>query len=307
MKAAIGAMQAGPIKTAKSIWMGNFNFNRFLNVARWDLTINRKFYIRQLIVIAGCVLVPIIVSYMMLLYEYLLISDKVTFAEYNESIVFSFHNVTGWVVYYRIIFAAAMVQMFCFMFHNLVTKQGRISELTLPATNLERFLWHAGCSFLGTISVFMASVVVADIVHAILGLVVFGITDPQSITLATWDVFFSFSDLAHGNNLALMFFIILMFLNFISTFSLGSALKYRHTFGYVLLFHIMMQVASLFIFGFIGALLVRVDYDIHFIESVPTRLVAWSLVALAAAVCCFMWWLTYRQYCRAQITTRLNP
>ena len=108
-----------------------------------------------------------------------------------------------------------MVQMFCFMFHNLVTKQGRISELTLPATNLERFLWHAGCSFLGTISVFMASVVVADIVHAILGLVVFGITDPQSITLATWDVFFSFSDLAHGNNLALMFFIILMFLNFI--------------------------------------------------------------------------------------------
>ena len=104
-----------------------------------------------------------------------------------------------------------------------------------------------------------------------------------------------------------MFFIILMFLNFISTFSLGSALKYRHTFGYVLLFHIMMQVASLFIFGFIGALLVRVDYDIHFIESVPTRLVAWSLVALAAAVCCFMWWLTYRQYCRAQITTRLNP
>ena len=78
MKAAIGAMQAGPVKTAKSIWMGNFNFNRFLNVARWDLTINRKFYIRQLIVIAGCVLVPIIVSYMMLLYEYLLISDKVT-------------------------------------------------------------------------------------------------------------------------------------------------------------------------------------------------------------------------------------
>ena len=36
--------------------MKAFDFNRFLNVARWDITINRKFYIRQIVIIAGCVL-----------------------------------------------------------------------------------------------------------------------------------------------------------------------------------------------------------------------------------------------------------
>lgn len=288
--------------------MKAFDFNRFLNVARWDLTINRKFYIRQLIVIAGCVLVPIIINYVSLLYGYWIVSDKVNFAEYSESIVAGFYNVTGRVVYYRILLAAAMIQMLCYMFHNLVTKQGRISELTLPATNSERFLWHAGCSFFGTLLVFMGSIIVADLVHAILGWALFGVTNPQSITLATWDAFsFAFRDLKYSNNIALVCFSTFGFLGQLSTFSLGSAFKYRHTFGYVLLFHIVLWLVSLLLGGMLGLFLVKINFDIQMIADIPSWVGAWLLATFAIAIFCLIWWLTYRLYCRAQITTRRNP
>lgn len=288
--------------------MKAFDFSRFLNVARWDLTINRKFYIRQLVVIAGCVLVPIIINYVVQLYGYWLVSSDMSFAEYRESVASGFYSVTWWVVYYRILLVAALIQMFCYMFHNLVTKQGSISELTLPATNSERFLWHAGCSFFGTLLVFMGSILVADLVHAILGWALFGVTNPQSITLATWDVFsFAFRDLKYTNNIALVCFATFGFLGQLSTFSLGSAFKYRHTFGYVLLFHIALQIVSLLLVGMFGLFVAKNNFDIQIIADLPSWLGAWFLATLAIVIFCLIWWLTYRLYCRAQITTRRNP
>jgi len=293
--------------------MKAFDFNRFLNVARWDLTINRKFYIRQLIVITGCVLVPIIINYVVQLYGYWLVSSDMSFAEYRESVASGFYNVAGWVVYYRILLVAAMIQMFCYMFHNLVTKQGRISELTLPATNSERFLWHAGCSFFGTLLVFMGSILVADLVHAILGWALFGITNPQSITLATWNVF-SLGFVEVRDHLAFACFMTLFPFSFLSTFSLGSAFKYKHTFGYVLLFHIVMQIVLFVVFGLLVAFVFNncgffmdVKPGAEIISETTKEVIRVVLISTLVAISCLIWWLTYRLYCRAQITTRRNP
>ena len=294
--------------------MKAFDFNRFLNVARWDLTINRKFYIRQMVVIVGCVLVPIILSFLKAIFGYLMMAGSISFSEYKGIAATAFHDIDFYVHYFAFIYIGAMILMLCYMFHNFTTKQGRISELTLPATNCERFLWHFVCKVFGTWLVLMASVVLADLVHALLGWVMFGITDPQSITCAIIDSKMDkfLLENFHGDSMSrisLMCFFSLLSYCLYSTFSLGSAFKYKHTFGYVLLFHVVFWIVAVFILGLLVDVFVRSGFDamITFGGRIPNWLTHIILNLPALAVLCCMWWLTFRLYCRAQITSRRNP
>ena len=285
--------------------MKAFDFNRFLNVARWDLTINRKFYIRQIVIIAGCVLVPIIYKYLVMLANYKLWNSAgMAMAQEQDKVA-----VSG---YFAFIMGAAYVLMFCYMFHNLVTKQARINELTLPATNLERFLWHAGGTVVGTTLIFVVSVVLADLLHVILGWAILGQTEFRSLTNATLNIVPSFEytnaiGREHGFcGILFWFFVWLLGANFNSTFALGSACKYKHTFGYVLLFHILWNLILLFVAAAAMGLL---DHEIveYLDRHVSPNVVFLVIDIIMAAVLCFIWWFTYRLYCRAQITTRRNP
>lgn len=293
--------------------MKAFDFNRFLNVARWDITINRKFYIRQIVVIAGCVLIPVIFRYLKAVYSYLMMSDSLSFSEYKSIAAIAFHDVDSYSYYFNLLFLVAMVQMLCYAFHNLATKQGRINELTLPATNQERFAWHIVCKVLGTFLVFMASILLADLVHVILGWAMFGITDPHSLTCATWRLGNEDSFLINFNGTAyarfgLECFISFLGLSFYTTFLLGSALKYKHTFGYVLLFHVVFWIVSVILFGIGACVIAHMNFcDLTIFCEVPEWLQSLLLNIPVLAVLCAMWWLTYRLYCRAQITTRRNP
>lgn len=288
--------------------MKAFDFNRFLNVARWDLTINRKFYIRQLVIIAGCVLVPIIYKYLVLLANYKLWSSVgIDMAQEQDIVAVSGYFVfIGW---------AAYVLMSCYMFHNLVTKQARINELTLPATNLERFLWHAGGTVIGTTLIFFVSVALADLLHVILGWAILGQTEFQSLTKATFDISPTFrltNEIGQAEGIwgiLCWLFAWLMGVNFNSTFALGSAYKYKHTFGYMLLFHILWNLALLFVGAAVIGIFATQYFEnlIDFLDSFSPNIVFLVIDIILAAVLCFIWWLTYRLYCRAQITTRRNP
>lgn len=296
--------------------MKAFDFNRFLNVARWDLTINRKFYIRQISVIVGCVLVPVILSFLKAIFGYLMTAGSISYSVYKGIAATAFHDIDFYVFYFALINIGTMILMLCYMFHNFTTKQGRISELTLPATNCERFVWHFVCKVFGTWLVLMASAVLADLLHVVLGWIMFGITDPQSITYAIIDgkihknlhILEGF----HGDSMSrisLMCFIQLLGYCFYSTFSLGSAFKYKHTFGYVLLFHVVFWIVTVLIFGLLAGVFVHSDFDAvaAFCDRIPDWLGHIILNLPALVVLCGMWWLTFRLYCRAQITTRRNP
>ena len=293
--------------------MKAFDFSRFLNVARWDITINRKFYIRQIVIIAGCVLVPVIFRYLKAVYDYLTMSDPISFSQYKSIVALPFHNVESYAYYFCLLFPVAMIQMLCYTFHNLTTKQGRINELTLPATNQERFAWHILCKVFGTVLVFIASVLLADLVHVILGWAMLRITDPQSLTYATWNLLQGNSVLVNYNGtvyarISLRCFLHLLGLSFYSTFLLGSVLKYKHTFGYVLLFHVVFWIASVILFGLAACVMAQIDMDKMVVLNAIPQWVQHLLLNLPVlAVLCTMWWFTYRLYCRAQITTRRNP
>ncbi|MBO4550004.1 MAG: hypothetical protein J5733_04680, partial [Bacteroidaceae bacterium] len=119
--------------------MKYFNFHRFLNVARWDLTINSKFYLRSsLLVVALCCFPILMVDLYAILSGNVDVSREV---KYNTDLFVGLISLVG---------CAYCVIASGYMFHNLVTKQGRINELTLPATNLEKFVWHFLVIAIGT-------------------------------------------------------------------------------------------------------------------------------------------------------------
>lgn len=275
----------------------NNRWDSFFSVAKWDFTVNRKFYMRQIMVLAGCVLVPIIYKYIMLMGKFHLFN-----AAGVGAMMAAEEDVIAASYYFSFIFSIVMLQMFCYMFHNLTTKQGRINELTLPATNGVRFAWHVACTGLGTIVVFFLSVLLADLIHVLLGWITLGQSQFQSLTIATWKTVNILGFMDVDADFSLQLFGILLSTSFLSTFALGSAYKYRHTFGYVLLFHIALWLSGLFSLGFLGhALMGAAD----FVDSY--NLFGYLLVIAVAGIFALIWWLTYRLYCRAQITTRRNP
>ena len=111
--------------------MKAFDFNRFLNVARWDLSVNSKFYTRSALLMVAIICMPIVIYYL-----YNMLTNGFFFTTETYDNIYSFVSIdTILGLVYTIITSG-------YIFHNLLTKQGRINELTLPATNLERFLWH---------------------------------------------------------------------------------------------------------------------------------------------------------------------
>lgn len=221
--------------------------------------------------------------------------------------------------YFSFIFVAFMLQNFCFMFHNLTTKQSRISELTLPASNAVRFLWHVACSLLGTIVVFYLSVMLADLVHVLLGWIMLGQTDFQSLTIATWkavDVMglMNISMEVKGDAVVwptlisdtmLQFFEFCISAIFLSTYALGGAWTYRHTFVAVLSAHVGCWLMAIIVIGAGGPNVVQLVLNTF--GALNQCVLSFILTFFGAALLYGIWWLTYRLYCRAQVTTKRNP
>ena len=118
--------------------MKNFDIRRFCAVARWDLTINRAFYNKMAMAIAACSILPV------LFYHAIEMLDKVTdsygVCKSYPSFLMDLESMSGLISVFS---GIALTVVLGFMFHNLRNRQGRIAELTLPASNIERFLWHA--------------------------------------------------------------------------------------------------------------------------------------------------------------------
>ena len=129
--------------------MNNFNITRFKNVARWDLTINKSFYRNFAFVVSGTILA---ITLFGLFFRWILMTQG------NPSDEFSTVGGTAMVIAYAI--GIIMCVSAGCLLHNLRNKQGRISSLTLPATNLEKFLWHTLLMIVGMYVLCFASIVV---------------------------------------------------------------------------------------------------------------------------------------------------
>ena len=283
-----------------------FSFKRFINVARWDLSVNSKFYTRSAVMMMAFISTPIVLFYIynMLTKGFLLMGD-------------TSDNVEGFAMTIGLIGLAYSVISAGYMFHNLLTKQGRISELTLPATNLERFIWHAVVILIGVPLVFFCGVVVADFLHFLFRLMITN-ADIQSLTAAYyWSDFEGWhnatpglEDFMEDYGYELVTTIFIWGACYTRSFSLFNAWKYKYNIPITFLFYFILWTVLPLVLLFIGTMLFSEENVMDFMEwfkdANPHNIII-GVGIVGILVYIGIWLLTYRLYKRAQLTTKRNP
>ena len=283
--------------------MKYFDIHRFVNVARWDMTINCKFYLRSsLLVIALCCF-PVLMFY---LYAILTGNHLFTGNVYD--------NIEKFVVMVSLIGCGYSIIASGYMFHNLVTKQGRINELTLPATNLEKFVWHFLVIAIGTSIVWFVGVFCADLLHCFFRLDF--PTSPglpsqtRSMTLECLGSYFYWKEFNfHGYNMFPL--LMLMVYSFVRSFSLVNAWKYKHNIPLTVLLHFLLNNGlGLLIIIFATSNFANSEAFVEFIKKLdglnPDAIIT-GLYVFFTLLYCGIVYLTYHLYTRAQLTTKRNP
>ena len=292
--------------------MIQFEMKRFLSVARWDMTINKKFYMSQVACLLALAVSPVV-------FQYLLwwSSGSISIFDFSGNTAgmnVPLKNTLDVGFFHVAVSSFIPIISLGYMFHNLVNKQGRIAELTLPASNAERFLWHTVFSLIAPMLVFGCSVLVADVVNLLFALL-FGCLSTVTSLTYSWlstcvsGIFYLHSSL---EQFWWMFpFMTLSSLCYVSTFALGNAVKYRYniilTWLAHMLFWVTLGLGSMFVFGLLMQILGR-DYFSHLVIDINIDTPIWFALGsvLMLILLVGIWALTYWLYCRAQITTRRN-
>lgn len=295
--------------------MIQFDMKRFLSVGRWDVTVNKRFYTNHAIALLVLAVAPVVVRFLLAWAA----GDVALFgrdaaARYPAmDMGYRIGFITG---FYRFVFWVLPVVSLSYMLHNMVRKQGRIQELTLPASNVERFLWHLAFSLLAPMVVFFGSMLLADGLNMLFA-AVFGIfSQVRSLTVAFFEqsgfmpIDLGFG-LVHPHPLLSHTFGVLCQLCFISTFALGNAWKYRYNLVFTCLMHVVMWfVLGLCLMFLAGAFLqfagydCIVDMDCNFTLNATVKYCLLDIFMLSLLV--GIWRLTYKLYCDAQVTSRRN-
>lgn len=307
------------------------NTTNLLNFGKYDYTINKSFYRNiALTTIFGSVGIAIM-GFVSRLLEF-----KAAFAvaSYTEGMSEdeAFETI-------RLVsdpgntpFTSTMIYVFCitmlcifggYTFHNLRNKQGRITELTMPASNLERWTWHVLIAVIGGFLVCVVSVLAADAVVAIANLVAYGtkIAHSHSLEVAKYafiligeDDATPFTRGAAGlvfNQpsflISLRMALFTMVSSQIAAYIFGNSLKYKYN---IRLTHIALLVFGLFIIIAVAALFGHIDrYNIDiYAEGGADILIhfLWTAAIIFATLTALLLWGSYHFYCKAQITSRIN-
>lgn len=307
------------------------NTTNLLNFGKYDYTINKSFYRNiALTTIFGSVGIAIM-GFVSRLLEF-----KAAFAvaSYTEGMTEdeAFETI-------RLVsdpgntpFTSTMIYIFCitmlcifggYTFHNLRNKQGRITELTMPASNLERWTWHVLIAVIGGFLVCVVSVLAADAVVAIANLVAYGtkIAHSHSLEVAKYafiligeDDATPFTRGAAGlvfNQpsflISLRMALFTMVSSQIAAYIFGNSLKYKYN---IRLTHIALLVFGLFIIIAVAALFGHIDrYNIDiYAEGGADILIhfLWTAAIIFATLTALLLWGSYHFYCKAQITSRIN-
>ena len=232
---------------------------------------------------------------------------------------------------YELGFFLIMLEIFagCWA-HNLRNKQGRIMELTLPATNLEKFTWHALLMLTGGLILCIVSLLVADGLNALLTLITYGAENGVSSLTASVFEMCSYKNIIHinlslsggpsfnaGENPADPVFDAFTVLLFgtvfchIMIYALGNAFKYKYN---IILTYVALQVLSTilsFIFFICGAFGATVgnNLDVFLSEKDASHIVTifyyvLSLISFLGGI--FLIWWSYNRYTKAQISSSFN-
>lgn len=302
------------------------NTSRFINFGKYDFTINKSFY-RNISLVSifgatGIALAGFFGRWMdfknTVLTFYNLPTKDMSMEEILDAVRdMSDPSSTPATTVFLFALCLLMMSIFAgYTFHNLRNKQGRITELTMPATNLERWTWHVLTTFVGGFAVITVSVLFADAVNAILNLIVYKSTLGTSlfINVARWFtviipegtpfVTTGASGALFGKPETIWAIRALMttgiFFN-LSFFILVNSMKYKYN---IILTFIIMQVLQMAITITVTTMAMYHDTSRALDVDIEPYIFAASAVNAVLAATCL--WASYRKYYNAQITSRFN-
>lgn len=299
--------------------MDNFDKQRFLQVAKWDLTINRSFYRNlSIVTLTGVVAISIFAFFIRWMVE-----DDVN---PNETSRYTVAFTTLAISYF--ISLILLVSAGCIN-HPLRNKQGRISALTIPATNSEKFLWHTLLMTVGSFIFCGLCVMVADAIYTTLSIMVFPTDEIYSISLQyVRSLFGSFPNIMNGDIMqdstedmqcggllninSVIFWAWMVHILSISVFAFGNAIKYKYNIILTILFLFILQFVFSILF-FTSVILfgdkIGDFFETYFShERLPTILNGIFIVGgiICLVISAVLWYYSYRLYCKAQVTSNMN-
>ena len=305
--------------------MSNINRQRFLNYAKWDLTINKSFYRNMTIATASIIFMVTIMGFFIRWTGWkstkaVIDATMGDISSHMENALLDKLSVDGTAAFIAIICALAMIVFAGCINHPLRNKQGRITALTLPATNGEKFLWHVILMIGGGFLLCAVSLLLADLFNAALSLVTFGPEGVMSMTGAIVnnciDLYKELDYLRTDEDASvfvnsLIIYMIIYYTFTLTIFAFGNALKYKFNilFTIIVLQVIQFVFSILFLIGMIS-IGTTVSEWIDSIDEETIFNIVLSLINITSVVMVglmvFMWWKSYNLYCKAQVTSTWN-
>lgn len=295
--------------------------NRLIHYARYDLTIHRAFYRNLALTSAVLMLSITLLGFFIRWWE-----KTYDSAFYIESLTYT--HISGTVLTLLTLMGLLMtVYAACFN-HPLANRQSRLKTLTLPATNGEKFLWHALLVTVGGAAFLAAVLLLCDALNALLSLLagferIYSLTAGASSFLGV----FNYEGLGDANDpfreitylrgeyfgvwLGIVVWMAGSAVWNISAFVYGNAIKYRYNILWTILTLWLLQTVVTIVAVALISLLEGVDF--YYLDNLSredgTRIICigiWVFDALLLGTAGLMWWRSWVRYCRAQITSRLN-
>lgn len=296
------------------------SFDNIKKIALWDLTINRSMYRKQIYSLLAFFGALLFIHLVPQLWSAMLYGADSVIGNYS-SMLSKDHSMAQTLFFTS--FVVFMLWQSNFL-SVLRTKQGRINEFMIPASNGERFIWRAFVSTVVTALVIIVGIECYDLIQMLVHTIVFKGYEVHSVwTLQDLDIFINSSPADGGAfTPAFIFFMklatVLSIVAFSSTYFLGSTIKYKKTLLWTTLFHflfwmtfslLMMLIATSEAGGLLERL-VRFLFEnrgiLSWIKDYPW-VISFTGCLIESLLIAWMWCRSYKNYCRAQLTTRMNP
>ena len=288
----------------------DFNKERFVNFAKYDLAINKSFY-------RNLSLATIVGTFGIALFGFMIRWNiwQNNVSEYSlndESFnTFDFAWDCSGTSACLLVFCTIMLTGFCGCWaHNLRSRQNRIMELTLPAANIEKFVWHLVLTVGGGALLVVLSAVLADGLNALLCLFAMpkGAEVPSLIAKMWSLITFSMIKDAGVAKALIISLCICSYILQLAFYIYGNSLKYKFN---IILTYAAEQVISLVL----SIIFITIVTSIHTSWSISMsdddvetmfEYILYGISTIEIILATIFVWLSYRNYVKAQLITPLN-
>ena len=267
-----------------------FDTNRFMNLLKYEIFTESKGFARGAIGLT----VGLAFSFMANLYfeRGLLMETPLAFNNF-------YGNLAGVALFVG--FALMMVAG-CSIFKNLLSKQNRITFLSLPASNLEKYISRFIWVNVGYAIMFVITVIFADLILALFSLML-GLGVHGSVTVTLFAELFEskttvlYSRILNPGYFSVMVCTIMLFMQ--SSWTLLGTLFRKNAWLWTLCIQVILGTSWVMAISGPDSFLSQLWHSFH--STLGHDLFFWTHIILGLAASALMYWGSYRIFCRMQV------